>query len=199
MAKKKAAPPKKATAAPPKVTIELRIALSLASAPGVVRWVEGKPVAAATVAVQGTAISGTTDRNGRARLAINTPVKGRVLTIDPAPAQVSAGPAGPNHGAGGASAPAFQFRPFKVSVDTDANGFVPGTATISLTAVKGAPPHALLLSLTKDTLTLDWKADFIKSGNAIAAPTKSNDFLVLHRTGGSDIRPALNTFFNPST
>ena len=47
MAKKKAAPPKKATAAPPKVTIELRIALSLASAPGVVRWVEGKPVAAA--------------------------------------------------------------------------------------------------------------------------------------------------------
>ena len=194
---KKKTAPKKATAAPPKVTVELRVALSLAAAPGVIRWVEGSPVKSAVVAVQGTPISATTDINGRARLAIVAPVTGRVLTIDPAAAQISSGPAGPGHGAGGTSAPQFQFRPFQVTVDTDANGFVPGTATISVTAVPGAPPHALLLSLTKDKLTIDWKADFIKSGNAKKAPGKSNEFLVLHRTGGNDIRSAINTFFNP--
>jgi N-acetyl-anhydromuramyl-L-alanine amidase AmpD len=197
--KKTKVAPKKATAAPPKVTVELRIALSLASAPGVVRWVEGNPVKSATVAVQGTTISGTTDAKGRARLAIMAPVTGRVITVDAATAEVSSGPAGPGHGAGGASAPRFQFRPFKVTVDTDANGFVPGTATISLAAIAGSPPHALLLSLTKDKLTIDWKPDFIKSGNAKKVASKTNDFLVLHRTGGNDIRNSINTFFNPSS
>ncbi|MEO6602652.1 MAG: N-acetylmuramoyl-L-alanine amidase [Polyangiaceae bacterium] len=188
---------KRATAAPPKVTVELSVAFSLASAPGVVRWKEGNPVKSATVAVQGTSISETTDIKGRARLAIVAAATGRVITVDPAPPQLSSGPAGPGHGAGGASAPQFQFRPFKVAVDTDANGFVPGTATISLTAVTGAPPHALLLSVTKDKLFIDWKADFIKSGNANKAAGKKNDFLVLHRTGGPDIRQSINTFFNP--
>jgi len=186
------------TAAPPRLTVELTTALSLASAPGVVRWVEGKPVVRARVVVQGTPIAATTDARGRAQLAIVAPVTGRVLEIDAASAQVSSGPAGPSHGSGGASAPAFQFRPFQVTVDTDSNGFVPGTAQLSLVSVAGAPPHALLLSLTKDKLSIDWKPDFLKTVNSRTPATKSNEFLVLHRTGNNDIRSGLNTFLNPA-
>jgi N-acetyl-anhydromuramyl-L-alanine amidase AmpD len=195
-AKPKAA---KVTAAPPRVAVELLKAFSLASAPGVVRWVEGRGVPKATVSVQGTKISGTTDVNGVVHLPIVGVASGRVLDIQPASSQVSSGPASTGHGTGGANAPAFQFRPFQVTVDTDANGFVPGSAKITLTPVPGSPPHALLLSLTKDKLSLDWKPDFVKTANRKLVATKTNNVLVLHRTGGNTIRNAINTFLNPNT
>jgi hypothetical protein len=84
------------------------------------------------------------------------------------------------------------FRPFTVTVDTNAKGFVPGTATVAVTPVAGSPPYAHLLSLTKDTLKLDWKSDFWKSTNAKTVASKSNDFLVIHRTGGSVISGTIN-------
>lgn len=74
-----------------------------------------------------------------------------------------------------------------------------GSATTSLTAVAGSPPHALLLSLTKDKLRIDWKPNFIKTANRKIVATKANNVLVLHRTGGTDIRSAINTFLNPGT
>jgi N-acetylmuramoyl-L-alanine amidase len=188
---------KKLTAAPARVTIELKMAMSLASAPGAVRWDEGAGVRAATVKVQGTAISVTTNRLGQAQLPIVGVVKGRVLDVAPASAEASSGPASTGHGAGGASAPAFQFRPFKVTVDTDANGFVVGSAKISLTVVTGSPAHAGVLSQTPGKLILDWKPDFILSANRKLARGKSNEVLVLHHTGGNSIRSAINTFLNP--
>jgi N-acetyl-anhydromuramyl-L-alanine amidase AmpD len=187
------------TAAPPRVTVELLKAFSLAASPGAVRWPEGHGVQSAKVTVQGTAISGTTDINGIVHLPIVAPVTGRVLEIQPAAAQVSSGPASTGHGTGGATAPAFQFRPFQVTVDTDADGFVPGTASISLTAVAGSPPHALILSQAKAKLSIDWKPDFIKTANRKLVATKANNVLVLHRTGGTDIRSAINTFLNSGT
>jgi N-acetyl-anhydromuramyl-L-alanine amidase AmpD len=196
--------PKKVTAAPTKVSVQLTVAFSLPSNPGVVRWIPGKsmkdgfPVAKAIVSVQGTKISATTTILGVAQLAIAAPAKGRVLEINPAASQVSSSPAGTSTGASGNSAPAALFRPFTVKVDTDANGFVPGTATVSVTPVAGSPPYALLLSLTKDTLKLDWKPDFLKSPNAKTVANKSNDFLVIHRTGGSVISGAINGFLNPN-
>lgn len=201
---KKAPTPKKVTAAPTKVSVQLTMAFSLPDNPGVVRWIpggsmkDGFPVAKATVSVQGTAISAKTTILGIAQLPIATPAKGRVLQIDPAVGQVSNGPAGTKTGASGKSAPAALFRPFTVTVDTDAKGFVPGTATVSVTPVAGSPPHALLLSLTKDKLKLDWKPDFLKSPNAKTVAKKSNDFLVIHRTGGSVISGAINGFLNAS-
>ena len=156
-------------------------------------------MATATVSVRGTAISGVTDINGVVHLPIVGPVTGRVLEIQAAASQVSTGPAGSGHGTGGASAPAFQFRPFTVTVDTDAKGFVAGTATVTVTPVAGSPPHAFLLSLTPDRLRIDWKPDFIKTANRKVVATKANNVLVLHRTGGTDIRSALNTFLNSGT
>src|SRR5258707_15556771 len=79
------------TAAPPRLTVELLKAFSLASAPGTVRWIEGHGVPAAKVTVQGTTISGTTDANGLVHLPIVGPVAGRVLDIQPPTAQVSSG------------------------------------------------------------------------------------------------------------
>ena len=190
------AAPKTVTAAPPRLTIELLKAFSLASAPGKVRWLEGHGVPAAKVTLKDTTISGTTDAKGSVHLPIVGAASGRVIDIQPAAAQVSKGPASTGHGAGGKSAPAFQFRPFQVTVDTDANGFVPGTAKISVTEVEGSPPHALLLSLTKDKLSVDWKPDFIKTVNRKIVAKKTNNVLVLHRTGGTDIRSAINTFLN---
>jgi N-acetylmuramoyl-L-alanine amidase len=184
------------TAAPPRVTVELLKAFSLASAPGVVRWIEGHGVPAAKVSVQGTSISGTTDAKGVVHLPIVGVVKGRVLEIDPASSQVSNGPASTGHGTGGANAPALQLRSFTVTVDTDANGFVAGSAQMNVPTVAGSPPHALLLSLTKDKLSLDWKPDFIKTPNRKIVANKANNVLVLHRTGGTDIRSAINTFLN---
>jgi N-acetylmuramoyl-L-alanine amidase len=195
--KTKAGKAAKVTAAPARVTVELKMAMSLASAPGVVRWAEGRGVASATIAVQGTAISATTNQLGLAQLPIVGVVKGRVLEIAAAAVQASTAPASTGHGAGGASAPAFQFRPFQVTIDTDAKGFVPGTAVVGATAVAGAPVHALVLSVTPTKLSLDWKPDFILSANRKLATAKSVDVLVLHRTGGNDIRSALNTFLNP--
>lgn len=199
------AAPRTVTASPPRLTVELLKAFSLASAPGAVRWVEGHGAAGIRVSVQSTAISGTTNINGEVHLPIVGVASGRVLDIQPASAQLSSGPAGTGHGTGGASAPAFQFRPFRVTVDTDASGFVPGTARITLPATAGSPPapapppHALLLSLTKDKLSIDYKPDFIKTSNRRVVASKSNVVLVLHRTGGTDIRSALNTFLNAST
>jgi len=153
---KKAATPKKVTAAPAKLSVQLTVAFSLPSNPGVVRWIPGKsmkdgrPVAKAIVSVQGTKISAKTTILGIAQLPIAAPAKGRVLEINPAASQVSSGPAGTGTGASGKSAPAALFRPFTVTVDTDAQGFVPGTATVSVTPVAGSPAYALLLSLTKE-------------------------------------------------
>ncbi|HEY2407220.1 MAG TPA: N-acetylmuramoyl-L-alanine amidase [Polyangiaceae bacterium] len=201
---KKTPPPKKATAAPAKVSVQLTIAFSLPTNAGVVRWIpggsmkDGFPVAKAIVSVKGTKISAKTTILGIAQLPIAAPVKGRVLEINPAASQVSSGPAGASTGASGKSAPAALFRPFTVTVDTDAKGFVPGTATVSVTPVAGSPPYALLLSLTKDKLKLDWKPDFLKSPNAKTVASKSNDFLVIHRTGGSVISGAINGFLNPN-
>jgi N-acetyl-anhydromuramyl-L-alanine amidase AmpD len=53
-----------------------------------------------------------------------------------------------------------------------------------------------LLSLTKDKLKIDWKPDFLKSPNAKTVASKSNDFLVIHRTGGSKISGAINGFID---
>ena len=201
---KKAPTPKKLTAGPTKVSVQLTMAFSLPSNPGVVRWIpggsmkDGFPVAKAIVSVQGTQISSKTTILGIAQLPIAAPAKGRVLQIDPDPSQVSSGPAGTGTGATTKSAPKALFRPFTVTVDTDATGFVPGTATVSVTAVAGSPPHALLLSLTKDKLKIDWKPDFLKSPNAKTIASKSNDFLVIHRTGGSIISGAINGFLNPN-
>ncbi|MEO7037232.1 MAG: N-acetylmuramoyl-L-alanine amidase [Polyangiaceae bacterium] len=200
---KKAPAPKKLTAAPAKLSVQLTMAFSLPSNLGVVRWLPGKsmpdgfPVAKAIVSVKGTPISAKTTILGIAQLPIATPAKGRVLEINPAPSQVSSGPAGTSTGASGKSAPAALFRPLSVTVDTDANGFVPGTATVSVTPVAGSPPYALLLSLTKDKLKLDWKPDFLKSPNAKTVAGKSNDLLVVHRTGGSVISGAINGFLDP--
>jgi N-acetyl-anhydromuramyl-L-alanine amidase AmpD len=188
---------KKITVAPARVTLELKMAMSLASAPGAVRWNEGAGVKAATVKVQGTAISATTNKLGQVQLPIVGVAKGRVIDVEPASAQASNGPASTGHGAGGASAPAFQFRPFQVTVDTDAKGFVIGTANISLTVVAGSPPHALILKETASKLSLDWKPDFILSANRKLAASKSNEVLVLHHTGGNTIRSGINTFLNP--
>src|SRR5689334_1660139 len=64
------AAPKTVTAAPPRLTIELLKAFSLASAPGKVRWLEGHGVPAAKVTLKDTTISGTTDAKGSVHLPI---------------------------------------------------------------------------------------------------------------------------------
>jgi N-acetylmuramoyl-L-alanine amidase len=83
-----------------------------------------------------------------------------------------------------------------VTVDTDAKGFVAGSAKVTTKPVAGSPDHALVLSLSADKVRLDWKPDFIKTPNRKIVASKSNNVLVLHRTGGTNIRSAINTFLN---
>src|SRR5690606_15900501 len=50
--------------------------------------------------------------------------------------------------------------------------------------------------VSSGTLVLDWKPDWIKAGNRLAAPNKRNDYLVIHRTGSMSVGSAINTFTN---
>lgn len=185
-------------AGPPRVTIELRMAFSLAAQPGVARWSpQPKPVRGATVTVRATGASAVTNRTGRVTLALAAGAN-QVLEIEPAAAELSPGAAATGHGGGGfAQAPSFLFRPFEVEVDIDATGFVLNPAPrVRVQAIAGVPAHALLFSVTAGELVLDWKPDWIKSNNRAQVANKANEFLVIHRTGGASIGSAINTFTN---
>lgn len=187
-------------AGPPRLTLELRMAFSLASQPGQARWTpQPKPVRGATVRVQATGTQAVSNRLGRVTLALPEGAD-QVLEIEPAADELSPGVASPQHAGGGfAQAPSFLFRPFQVVVSVGPTGFVHQPAPrIELTPVPGAPAHALIFSTSASELVLDWKPDWLKSGNRAQVTNKSNEFLVIHRTGGDSIGSAVNTFTNPA-
>lgn len=67
-----------------------------------------------------------------------------------------------------------------------------------LQAVPGAPPHALVFTLERGRLVLDWKPDWLKSNNREPSANKPKDVLAIHRTGADNIGSTINEFTNPA-
>lgn len=195
-AKKKAAP-KKVTAIPPPIIIQLQMLFSQTA--GVNRWTPIHPVTRATIAETG-GVSAVTDSAGSARIArAALPVGPHTFDVAPHTSQAAAGPAAPALGTGAATDPAFMFRPFSVTFEIDASGIAATAATIVLTAIPGVPPHSLIFSQTTTRLVIDWKPDWIKTANQVAATGKANTALVLHQTSTIErIGNHLNTFTTPN-
>jgi N-acetylmuramoyl-L-alanine amidase len=171
----------------------------LASDPGQARWTpQPKPVRGARVRVQASGATAVTNRRGKVTLVI-PPGANHTIEVEPAASELSPGVAGPSHGSGGFQrAPSYLFRPFRIIVSVDAAGFAPIPAPrIELQAVAGAPPHALVFAVSPSELVIDWKPDWLKSGNRNTVDSKRNEFLVIHRTGSDSIGSAINTFTNP--
>jgi N-acetylmuramoyl-L-alanine amidase len=186
------------SAGPQRLTLDLRMAFSLAAHPGQARWApQPKPIPGARVRVQASGVTATTNRLGKVTLALAQGAD-QVIEIEPADTQASSELAGPSLGNGDfAQAPALMLRPFQVVVDVDENGFTTAPRPrIQLQASPGTPPHALVFEVSSGTLVLDWKPDWIKAGNRLAAPNKRNDYLVIHRTGSMSVGSAINTFTN---
>jgi N-acetyl-anhydromuramyl-L-alanine amidase AmpD len=195
--KKKRAPA--VSVSPEQVIIALRAYFSLASDPGVARWKKPRPILRAKITIRGTQISVLTDEKGVAPFAISDLIgTGRVLDVRPDDTQLSDGPAGVRHGEEGfADAPRFRLRPFSIRLDATKDGISQDPApTLSMRQATDSPPHALIFSRAARELTVDWKPDWIKSGNRHVEPNKQNSCLVIHQTGGHEIGPPINNFTN---
>jgi N-acetyl-anhydromuramyl-L-alanine amidase AmpD len=189
------------------ITVQLRIHFSLPPADPsqtarVSRWRPTHVVAGATITVVGSGVSVVTGRNGDARFPVAGLCGARVLLVTPPPSMLSVLPAGPAHAtADWDQNPIYMFRPFSFALDIDTNGIKssPAPNVIFTQLPDGPPPHAAVFSATRTRLTVDWKPDWIKSGNRTSSSGKTNSCLVLHQTGGASIGSAINTFLNPSS
>src|SRR5258708_734172 len=117
--------PKKATTGPTGLEIRLRMAFTLPSAPGVSRWPGDHPVAGATIGIEGTSISVTTDASGNATLPrAALPASPFTLKVRPDSSQLNTtGAAGPNLFKGATSLPRFAYRGFDAIASVDAAGW----------------------------------------------------------------------------
>ncbi|KYG03088.1 hypothetical protein BE21_53400 [Sorangium cellulosum] len=195
------------------ITVELRMHFSLpptdpAQPDRISRWRPDHVVSGATITILGTATSVVSDRNGNARIRVVDLCGAPVLLVTPPSSMVSPAPAGPAHAvADWSQNPAYMFRPFLAALQVDRQGILPQSAPrVILAQVSGGPPpHAAVFRSTRTTLTLDWKPDWIKTGNRGPVDGKINSCLVLHQTGeptvaiGSTINTFTNTVAKPRT
>jgi|GEM_PF-2130362 len=165
-------------------------------------WIPGEAVRGARVAIVGTAIAAITDGRGAARLNVTGLADGdhvvRITHTDPA--RTAAGPAGPGVADGLATRPDRIYQPLDVRVRS-AGARLAG-ASVAPGDVHGGIGNRTQGGFSALHLPVDWKPVWMRSPMKVgerARTAAAITLLVVHRTGGPRIGPAINTFVNAQT
>lgn len=165
-------------------------------------WIPGEAVRGARVAIVGTAIAAVTDGRGAARLNVTgLPDGDHIVRITHTDAvRNAAGPAGPAVADGLATRPDRIYQQLDVQVRSA--GARLASASIAAADVHGGIGNRTQGAFSALLLPVDWKPVWMRSPMKVgerARTAASITLLVVHRTGGRLIGPAINTFVNAQT
>lgn len=165
-------------------------------------WIPGEVVRGARVAIVGTAISAVTDGRGAARLNVTGLPDGdhvvRITHTDPV--RNAPGPAGPTIADGLTTRPDRIYQQLDIRVRSASARLT--SASIAAGDVHGGIGNRTQGSFSALHLPVDWKPSWMRSPMKVgerARVAASISILVVHRTGGRLIGPAINTFVNAQT
>lgn len=176
--------PRRAVACPAE-TFRTRYSFEGMDVPAKKRWSGDHPVVDATVKLAGK--TAKTDRTGTAKFE-NVAGGTYTLEIEPPPQQDTTIPAGPDlpvrTGYSFDAAPAYKYRPFKVSatIDGEACWAASPEPTVTLPHKGADAAYAGVAGVSNMDLYLDWKPDWLKVRNRHTSGSRTNKAVVMHAT-----------------
>ncbi len=180
-----------------KLTVSLRALFSINNSP-TARWgsESAHPVSKATVALEGTTLSATTNASGNALLDVTSLASGDyVLALTPHADNLLRAQGGNVTSADGNSTDTpgtCRFRPLRIKLSLKIS---PDAVKLDIQGTSDGATHGAAFFRMPATLLVDWKPDWIACKHKGARPKKAIPTLVLvHRTDSSTPGSALDTF-----